>query len=558
MEKPWYKVWPPQWPKTLPLPYGKIPGHEYLRKNAEAFPDDIAIYFYGTAYTFRQVDENSEKVANFLRSRGIGKGDAVGIFCYNTPEHVFIHLGIMKVGALVCPINVLFKELELKYQINDSGMVALFLQDEFMPRINNIRIDIPRVKTCVVYNFSDSIPSKPTLTVPQNLVTPRNVPDGAFDLADILKSGDTAVVQVPIDVDRDPVLIEYTGGTTGMPKGALHSYYSHLHKPYISALDYGYERGATNCQTTPIYHIAGMNGMLACIYAGAKNVLLASTTAQAIMEAVHVCRCTSMYAVVPMYIQMMDDPAAARYDLASLKWCSATSFVTSLTGEIAARWKAFTNGAMLFEAAYGLTETHTKDTFTPKQAPKYGVGCCGIPAFDCDIKIVDMADRLKILPPGEVGEIAVKNPGCMLGYLNKPEATAATLVDGYVYTGDMGRMDEDGYLWFIGRSKEMIKVSGFSVFPEEVEALMNSHEAVSEVGVIPIPDEKKGEVCKAFVVLKPGYRGKISEKDLIAWARENMMPHKAPKEVEFRDALPKTGANKLLRRVLRDEESAKR
>jgi len=323
-------------------------------------------------------------------------------------------------------------------------------------------------------------------------------------------------------------------------------------------LDYGYARGATNCQTTPIYHIAGMNGMLACIYSGARNVLLASTSAQAIMEAVHVCRCTSMYAVVPMYIQMMDDPAGAKYDLTSLKWCSATSFVISLTGEIAARWKEFTKGAMLFEAAYGLTETHTKDTFTPKHAPKYGVGCCGIPAFDCDIKIVDMADKSRILPLGETGEIAVKNPGCMLGYLNRPEATAEVLIDGYVHTGDMGKMDEDGFVWFIGRAKEMIKVSGFSVFPEEVEAMMNTHEAISEVGVIPVADEKKGEVCKAFVVLKPAYRGKITERELMDWARDSMMPHKAPREIEFRNALPKTGTNKLLRRVLRDEEDARR
>jgi long-chain acyl-CoA synthetase len=180
----------------------------------------------------------------------------------------------------------------------------------------------------------------------------------------------------------------------------------------------------------------------------------------------------------------------------------------------------------------------------------------GIPGYEAEFKIVDFDNKTRELPIGEEGEIALRNPGCMKGYWNKPEATAETLIDGWVFTGDVGRFDEDGYLYWLGRRKEMIKVSGFSVFPEEVESLLNQHPAVLENAVIPVPDAKKGEVVKSFIVLKPEYAGKITPEEIINWARENMSPHKVPVYVEFREDLPKQGV-KLLRRILRDEEESK-
>ena len=226
-----------------------------------------------------------------------------------------------------------------------------------------------------------------------------------------------------------------------------------------------------------------------------------------------------------------------------------------VTEELCDKWLAVT-GCPVMESSYGLTETHTLDTLMPWHMVKWGAQ--GIPIPENDIKITDPQDPYKELPYGEQGEIYVKGPGTFLGYWNKPEASAEALVDGYVRTGDMGMIDEDGYLYWYGRFKEMIKVSGVSVFPEDVEALLANYPAVAESAVIPVPDERRGEVVKAFIVLKPEFKGKVSEEEITKWSIDNMSPHKVPRFVEFRDALPKSGTNKLLRRELRDEETEKR
>ena len=217
--------------------------------------------------------------------------------------------------------------------------------------------------------------------------------------------------------------------------------------------------------------------------------------------------------------------------------------------ELANAWEKVTDGCLLFEASYGLSETHTCDTIMPIDKVKHG--SCGIATYDTEIRIVDMETGTD-LPPGEQGEIVVKNPGVFKGYLNRQEDTAETLRDGWVFTGDIGMLDEDGYLYFKGRLKEMIKSSGFSVFPEDVEALLSEHEAISQVAVIGIPDEVRGESVKAFIVLKQEYKGKISEDEIIAWSKETMAAYKYPREVEFLDSLPATSSGKVLRRLLKE------
>jgi long-chain acyl-CoA synthetase len=228
-----------------------------------------------------------------------------------------------------------------------------------------------------------------------------------------------------------------------------------------------------------------------------------------------------------------------------------TSFGVALTEEIAKEWQEFTKGSPVWETGWGLTETHTCDTFMPYDGIKFGSN--GIPVFDTDIRIVDQATG-KELGPNEQGEIVVRNPGVFKGYWNKPEDTAATLRDGWVYTGDIGFLDSDGYLHFLGRVKEMIKCSGYSVFPEDVEIMLLNHPAVAQVGVIGIPDPVRGESIKAFIVLKPEYKGKISEEDIISWSKEKMAAYKYPRAIEFRSSLPATSAGKVLRRLLKEEK----
>lgn len=297
----------------------------------------------------------------------------------------------------------------------------------------------------------------------------------------------------------------------------------------------------------PIFHIAGMLGSVeSSIMAGGTVILLASFDPETTMKAIELYKANHFVSSVPMNIAIMNHPKVNEYDLSSLKLNMAMSFGITLTEEIAKQWTELTKGCYCFESSYGLSETHTYDCFVPINNIKYGV--CGIPNAETDIRIFNFDDHFLELPIGEEGEIAVFTPSAFKGYWNKPEATAQTLINGWVYTGDVGKFDEEGYLVFLGRRKEMIKVSGFSVFPEEVELLLCKHPAIAQAAVIPKPDAHKGEVVKAFIILKPGQSATAEE--IRVWAKENMSSYKVPAVIEFVDSFPMSGAGKVLRRLL--------
>jgi long-chain acyl-CoA synthetase len=269
------------------------------------------------------------------------------------------------------------------------------------------------------------------------------------------------------------------------------------------------------------------------------------------VEAIEKYQITNWYSIAPMNVAILNLPGIEKRDLTSLKRNSSTSFGIPVTEQLANQWKELTKGCIMHEASYGLSETHTCDTFMPLNQIKWG--SCGIPTFDTELKILEF-ETGKPVDPGEKGEIVIKNPGVFKGYLNRPDATAETLRDGWVHTGDIGSLDEDGYLYFHGRIKEMIKSSGYSVFPEDVEALLNEHPGIQQSAVIGVPDPIRGESVKAFIVLKPQYAGKISENEMILWASEKMAAYKYPRFVEFLDALPATSSGKVLRRLLKEPQ----
>ncbi|HEY2256800.1 MAG TPA: AMP-binding protein, partial [Variovorax sp.] len=268
---------------------------------------------------------------------------------------------------------------------------------------------------------------------------------------------------------------------------------------------------------------------------------------RAALQAIAQHRISWWYSIAPMNVACMQLEGSAGFDLSSLRMNPVTSFGITFTEALAQEWRRHAPNCSSFEAAYGLSETHTCDTYTPHHAPRWGTQGVAVPGVS--IRILD-PDTGEPKPAGEVGEIVLASPGTFKGYWNKPEATAATLRNGWVHTGDMGKLDADGYLSFIGRFKEMIKVSGYSVFPEEVETILVKHPAVAQAAVVALPDARKGEVVKAFVVRKPG--AALDADALIAWARDNMADYKAPRAVSFIDALPTTGAGKVLRRLLKD------
>lgn len=556
MEKIWMKHWPPNMPKEVSFPEGKLPIFEYLRIHAKRTPDKPAIINYGREISYQELDESSDKFANYLIELGLQKGDRVGLFLGNSPQYIIAHFGIQKMGGIVCPCSPLFKEMELSYEVNNAGMKCLLTLDIFMPIVGNVLKNMPTLLSVVTTNFNDYLPAEPTLPLVDYMTIPKQKITGTKDFMEIMETqSKDPTPLVGIDVDNDIALFEYTGGTSGLPKGAMLSHFAHLYKPSAANAIMEINNDSRVLTTMPYFNIAGMLFLVGPVLQGATNILLTQFDPLAVLQAIDKYKATEWYSAVPMNLGVMGHPDASKYDLSSLKINMTTSFVVALDEKISKQWEAFTKGCLLLEGAYGLSETHTLDTFCPRQKIKYG--SMGIPGFDEEFKITDFDDKTRELPIGEEGEIALRNPGCMKGYWNNPEKTAETLIDGWVYTGDVGRFDEDGYLYWLGRRKEMIKVSGFSVFPEEVESFINQHPAVLENAVIPIPDAKKGEVIKTFIVPRPDYKDKITGDEIIQWAKSNMSPHKVPVYVEFRDELPKQGV-KLLRRILRDEEEAKK
>ncbi|MBU1195587.1 MAG: AMP-binding protein [Proteobacteria bacterium] len=554
MEKIWMKHWPEDLPKKVIFSEGEKPIFEYLRLHARRTPDKAAIINYGTTITYKELDDASDAFAAYLIEIGLQKGDRVGLFLGNCPQYIIAHFGIQKMGGIVCPCSPLFKKMELSYEVNNAQMKCLLTLDIFWPVVGEALKEMPTLVSIVTTNFNDYLPEKPQVQIMDYMKIPKQEIAGTTAFSEIiLNYAGASVPAVEIDLHEDIALFEYTGGTSGLPKGAMLSHYAHLYKPSAANMIMGINSESRVLTTMPFFNIAGMLFLVGPVLQGATNILLTQFDPLSVLQAIDRYKATQWYSAVPMNLAVMNHPDAGKYDLTSLKLNMCTSFVVSLNEQISKQWQAFTNGCLLLEGAYGLSETHTLDTFCPRHKIKYG--SMGIPGFEEEFKIVDFEDNTRELAIGQTGEIVLRNPGCMKGYWNNPEQTASTLVDGWVHTGDVGKFDEDGYLYWLGRHKEMIKVSGFSVFPEEVESLINQHPAVLENAVIPIPDAKKGEVIKTFIVLKPDLDLQVEPEDIIKWAKENMSSHKVPVYVEFRVELPKQGV-KLLRRILRDEQSA--
>jgi len=533
---------------TLPV-RPQQPLHEYLRTHARERPQHPACIWYGAAMSWAELDRASDAFGARLQALGVKKGEPVVLFLNNCPQYIVAHYGIQKIGAIVCPSGPLNKEHELAYQVNDLKARVIVAASSLLPVVDKVRPDSVLEHVFAVH-YADLLPPSPTLDLPAELAAAqqeaRVVPAGCEDFLAAMQ-GDAKPAPVDIALD-DVALMTYTSGTTGLPKGAMLSYGNALFKTTMCADCNGVTGDDVLLSIAPLYHIAGMlMGVNVPVATGATSVLLHRFDPRTTLQAIERYRVTWWYSIAPMNVACMQVPGAADFDLSSLKMNPVTSFGIAFTEPLAKQWQALATHCTSQEAAYGLSETHTCDTYTPAGKAKWGTQ--GIPVPGVTIRILD-PDTGKELPTGEVGEIVLRSPGTFKGYWNKPEATAATLRDGWVHTGDMGSFDADGYLRFIGRFKEMIKVSGYSVFPEEVETILIKHPAVAQAAVIAQPDAEKGEVVKAFIVKKPG--ADVTAEQLVAWSRENMAPYKTPRHVRFIDALPATGAGKVLRRMLKD------
>lgn len=542
------KYWPQNLDPELSYRQGQKPLHEYLRDNANLNPEKVAIIWYGREITYRELNDLSEGFATFLTVSGVKKGDHVALFLTNSPQYFIAHYGIQKIGAVVGPCSPLFKEWELEYQLNNMEAKVIVAADGLYDIVMKVQSKT-QIEQVILTNYGDLLPAEPTLNVPAEICQPKPFIPGVHDMISVIKNQESSVPCVDLSM-QDIGLMVFTSGTTGQPKGAMLSYENALFKTAAVAQSSKIWAEDVILTVMPLYHIAGMLMGLNCpIYANASSVLLYRFDPVAVLQAIERYKCTWWYSVVPMNLAVMQVPDAGQYDISSLKTSRATSFGIILTQEISEAWAKFTRGCEILEAAYGLSETHTADTFMPSTAVKWGTQ--GIPNYETVIRIIN-PETGEEMPVGEMGEIVLTNPGVFQGYWNKPEATTQTRRDGWVFTGDMGWLDEDGYLIFSGRFKEMIKVSGYSVFPEEVEAMLIRHEAIGQVAVTGVPDAQKGEVVKAYVVLNSEQGTPITAQEIMDWAKQVMTPYKAPRYVEFRESLPVTGAGKVLRRLLSD------
>ncbi len=528
-----------------------IPLHEVLRAHARSQPDKPAFLFYGQPLGYGELDRASDAFAARLAQLGVRKGEPVALYMQNCPQYVMAHYGIQKLGAVVCPCGPLYKEHELEYQLGDMEARVIVAADHLLPTVDKVRATT-RLEHVFVVHYGDLLPASPSMDLPDELAqlaaAPRVTPPGTEDFLAAARSG-AAAPAVTVGPD-DIAQMTYTAGTTGLPKGAMLSFDNAFFKTSRSVAAYDVRPDDVMLAIAPMYHIAGM--LMAVnmnVYAGTTAVLMYRFDPVAVMQAIDRHEVNWWYSIATMLVSCMQVPNARSYDLSSLRINATTSFGITFTEALSKQWHEFAPNCNSFEAAYGLSETHTMDTTMPLDAIRWGTQ--GKPIAGNEVRIVD-PDTGRQMPPGEPGEITVRGRGVFKGYRNKPEATEKTLRDGWVYTGDMGRIDADGYLTVMGRFKEMIKVSGYSVFPEEVETLLIRHPAVAQAAVVGIANPERGEVVKAFLVLKPEHRGKVTEAEIIAWAREHMAVYKAPKEVEFRDSLPATGAGKMLRRLLKE------
>jgi acyl-CoA synthetase (AMP-forming)/AMP-acid ligase II len=547
MDRIWLKSWPQGVPHRLDLP--QRPLHTFLKDHARQSPDRLAIQYYGRGISFGELDEQSDRLAAALVDFGLKKGDRVSLFLENCPQFVMAYYAVLKAGGIVVAANPMFKEDELRHEILDSGAKIIFALDHLYPKVKAVKEGTALTHE-VVTSYWDYLPENPMLPIHPSMKQEKVFFPDTFEFLDLLQGYNPEPPDIEINCREDLALLQYTSGTTGLPKGAMITHHSLLHNTVGSAVWMGTTSEDVVLSVLPFFHVTGMiHSMNMPLFVGGSNVMLSRFDTETVVKAIDLFRCTVWQSITTTNVAVVNFPEIGRYDLRWLRRCASGG--APVPEEILRKWRELV-GTELVEG-YGLSEAISQTHVNPVSRPKYG--SIGIPHFDVDCRIVDVESG-KDLPLGAEGELLVKGPMVMKGYWNLPAQTADALRDGWLATGDIAKVDEEGFFYLVGRKKDMIKASGYSVFPAEVEALIYEHPAVEEVAVIGVSDPYRGENIKAFVVLRPEFKDRITESDLISWAKKKMAAYKYPRIVEFVEELPKTGSGKILKRVLRERETA--
>jgi long-chain acyl-CoA synthetase len=555
-DKPWIAHYEPGVPDKIDYEEKNLP--EYLEQSARRFPNNTALLFQGYKVTFHELKNMVDRFAACLHDFGIRKGDSVAVLLPNVIPCAVSYYAILKIGAVVVMNNPLYSDRELEHQFNDSEAKVLITLDLLGNRMIDLRPKT-RIRQIVITSIGNYLPFPKNLLFPlvakkKNLAADVKSADEVYQWKALIAKN--LPNPAPMDQSFDDIaMYQYTGGTTGVSKGVMLTH-GNLSKnvqqarSWFPTLQEGQE---VMLGALPFFHVFGLTvAMNFAVRMGWGHVLVPKPQPEALLEAIGKFRPTFAPLVPTMYIGMLNHPKISKTDISSIKGCFSGS--APLPVEVIKEFEAKT-GAVIVEG-YGLTESAPVTHVNPFAGGKRKVGSIGIPIPDTECRIVSLEDGTTEVPVGESGELLIKGPQIMKGYRNKPEETAATLTDGWLHTGDIAKMDDEGYFYIVDRKKDMIISGGLNVYPRDIEEVFFEHPCVQEAAAIGVPHPTRGEQVKVFVVLKEGTT--TTSDDLMAYCKEKLAKFKWPTEIEFRSDLPKTNVGKVLKKDLRAQEMKKR
>lgn len=560
-ERPWLRFYQPGVPAELDIPNRPL---AWLLDNAvKHYASQVAILYFGNRLTYAQLSTLANRFAVGLQKLGIAKGDRVAIALPNIPQYLIAYFGTLRAGAVAVPTNPLYTEREMRHQLADSGARVIVMMDDFYPTVRAVRASTslehiiltspadylpPLLRTLYPLSQRGAKHQEPRLTDKE-----RREDVMLLSMSEMLQSrAKTGVELFDLHVSLssdDLAVLQYTGGTTGLSKGAMLTHHNLLSNAFQARYwtPELHEGNEIALCVAPFFHSYGATvGMNLAILAGATILLLPRFTTKEVVQNIRKYRPTLFPGIPTMYLAIMREVGTHTEQLRSIKYC--ISGAAPLPAKIQEDFEAITGGKLV--EGYGLSEASPVTHCNPLDEHCRN-GTIGLPIPNVEAAIFDSKTGEK-LPPGEVGEIMVKGPNIMRGYWNRPEETAAIFFDGWMHTGDLGKMDEDGYFTVVERAKDLIVASGFNVYPREVEEVLFQHPAIQEAAVAGAPDEYRGETVAAFIVLKPGIPvTEETKQDIVAYCKKNLTGYKVPKIIEFRETLPKSIIGKVLRRELK-------
>ena len=549
-EPVWVQWYPAKVPHHLTIPDVTLP--QLIEESVRRWPDRTALIYYGARWSYRRFWELSERFAAALAREGVGPGDRVALYLPNTPAYPIAFFAALRLGAVVVQVSPLYLGQDLVRLLKDSNPKALVTLEILYPNLEKVRTDVsvPAVFVARVRDFYPWYLRPFVNTVLRRQKLPTGFPHGPS-----VRPWRTAVAtpgSVPMakcDPRTTPAVLQYTGGTTGRPKAAVLT-----HRNLVANVVQGNNWNIrlvpgdeVIMAAIPLFHIYGLTvALLMGLAAGGTVVLQTRPEIRELLKLIDRYQPTQFPGVPALYQAFNHQPDLAKFHIHSIRYCVSGS--AALPVEVQKQFVALT-GAMLVEG-YGLSETSPITHVNPLEGEQR-IGSIGVPVPETEHRILDLETGTKVLPPGEVGELSVRGPQVMQGYYNQKEETDLVLKDGWFSTGDVARVEPDGFAYIVDRKKDMVNVGGMKVYPREVEEVLFQHPQIADAAAVGAPDPEHGEVVVAFVVRKPGTD--VTGEELIAFVRERIAHYKAPRRIEFRDALPRTGVQKVLRRVLREE-----